>query len=109
MVINSLSTGTVFIRQNLTFDCPRTQRINQDIYDDFKLKKKNLWSLWFIQTYLSVVRVNNKIYYTVDLVIFACLDFREFVILRHFTKYRIRELSILMIGRIIIITILRDS
>ena len=35
---------------------------------------------------------------TVDLVIFACLDFREFVIFGLFTKSRIRELSISMIG-----------
>ena len=35
---------------------------------------------------------------TVDLVIFACLDFREFVIWGLFTKSRIRELSISMIG-----------
>ena len=32
--------------------------------------------------------------YTVDLVIFACLDFREFVILGPHTKSRIRELTI---------------
>ena len=30
---------------------------------------------------------------TVDLVIFACLNFREFLILRLFTKFRIREFS----------------
>ena len=30
---------------------------------------------------------------------FACLDFRKFVILGLFTKSRIRELSISMIGR----------
>ena len=35
---------------------------------------------------------------TVDLVIFTYLDFREFVILGLFTKSRIRELSISMIG-----------
>ena len=28
--------------------------------------------------------------YTVDLVIFACLNFREFIILGLFTKFRIR-------------------
>ena len=32
--------------------------------------------------------------YTVDIVIFVCLDFREFVILGLFTSARIRELSI---------------
>ena len=36
--------------------------------------------------------------YTVDLVIFACSDLREFVILGFFTKSRISELSISMIG-----------
>ena len=36
--------------------------------------------------------------YTIDLVIFACLDFREFMIFGLFTKSKIRELSILMIG-----------
>ena len=36
--------------------------------------------------------------YTVDLVIFACLDFREFVVLGLFTRSRIRKLSISMIG-----------
>ena len=46
---------------------------------------------------------------TVDLVIFACLGFREFVILELFTKSRIRELSISMIGSAIIIRISRDS
>ena len=32
--------------------------------------------------------------HTVDLLIFACLDFREFVIFGLFVKSRIRELSI---------------
>ena len=41
----------------------------------------------------------------VDLVIFACLDFREFVLLRHSAMSRIRALSILMIGSAIIIII----
>ena len=45
--------------------------------------------------------------YIVDLVIFACLDFREFVIcgLFTFTKYKIRKFSISMLSitRIIII------
>ena len=35
---------------------------------------------------------------TVDLVIFTCLDFREFFILKFFTKSRLCELSISMIG-----------
>ena len=35
---------------------------------------------------------------TVDPVIFACLDFREFVILGLFAMSRIRKLSISMIG-----------
>ena len=34
---------------------------------------------------------------TVDLIIFTCLDFREFVILELFVKSRICELSISMI------------
>ena len=33
------------------------ERVNWDIYDDFKFKKQ-LWSPWFIQKYFSVVRVN---------------------------------------------------
>ena len=37
-----------------------------------------------------------------DLVIFACLDFREFVIFELLAKSRIRELPILMIGSAII-------
>ena len=44
-----------------------------------------------------------------DLVIFACLDFREFVILGLFTKSRNRELSISMIDSSFIIKISRDS
>ena len=36
--------------------------------------------------------------YTVDLVIIACLDFREFVIFELFTQSKIRKLSISMIG-----------
>ena len=42
--------------------------------------------------------MSNKYNITVGLVIFACLDFREFVILGLFTKSRIGELSISMIG-----------
>ena len=34
-------------------------------------------------------------YITVDLVIFACLNLREFLILKLFTKVRIREFSFL--------------
>ena len=49
-----------------------------------------------------------EISYTVDLVIFACLGFREFVILGLYTKSRIRQLSIQMIGSAIIIVISRD-
>ena len=36
---------------------------------------------------------NSGIWTTVDLVIFACSNFREFLILRLFTKFRIREFS----------------
>ena len=43
------------------------------------------------------------IIYTVDLVIFACLDFREFVIWGLFTKSRILKCSILMISITLII------
>ena len=46
---------------------------------------------------------------TVDLVKFACLDFREFVILGLPQSPIIRELSISIIGRVIIIKISRDS
>ena len=41
--------------------------------------------------------------HTVDLVIFACLDFREFVIFGLFAKSRIREILTSMIGSAIII------
>ena len=34
---------------------------NQDIYDDFKFQKQQLWSLWFKQKYFSVVRVEENI------------------------------------------------
>ena len=46
---------------------------------------------------LPIVK-NARLEYTVDPVIFACLDFREFVILGFFTKARIRELSISKLG-----------
>ena len=36
--------------------------------------------------------------HTIDLVFFSCLDFREFAVLGLFTKSRIRESSIWMIG-----------
>ena len=36
--------------------------------------------------------------YNIDVVIFACLTFREFVIFGLFTKSRSRKLSISMIG-----------
>ena len=47
--------------------------------------------------------------YTVDLVIFACLGSREFVILGLFAMSRIRELSIPIIGSTIIIIIAKFS
>ena len=34
-----------------------------------------------------------RLVHTVDLVIFACLNFQEFLILRLFTKFRIRKFS----------------
>ena len=37
--------------------------------------------------------IYERLYDTVDLVIFACLHFREFLILGLFTKFRIREFS----------------
>ena len=46
---------------------------------------------------------------TVDVVMFACLDFREFVTLGFLTKSRIRELSMSMIDSAIIIIISGDS
>ena len=45
--------------------------------------------------------------YTVDPVIFACLDFREFLILELFTKFRIREFSFSFSSAIIIIRFAR--
>ena len=35
------------------------KRTDQDIYDEFKLKK-SFWSPWFIQNYFSVVRVRGE-------------------------------------------------
>ena len=46
------------------------------------------------------VRVNVN---TVDLVIVACLNFREFLILGLFTKFKIREFSFSFCSAIIII------
>ena len=40
--------------------------------------------------------------YTVDLVIFSCLNFREFIILGLFTKSRIRQFSLFFSSSIII-------
>ena len=45
--------------------------------------------------------------YTVDLVIFACLDFYELMILRLFVMSRICELLMSMIGGTIIIIFVR--
>ena len=53
--------------------------------------------------------MSSQEYYTVDLVIFAYLDFREFVILGLSTKSRIHELSISIISSAIIIIISCDS
>ena len=47
------------------------------------------------------------IQHTVDLVIFTCLNFREFLILGHFTKIRIRELSFFISSVVIIIIFVR--
>ena len=44
-----------------------------------------------------------KTWITVDLAIFACLNFREFLILGLFTNFRIREFSFLLSSAIIII------
>ena len=41
--------------------------------------------------------------YTVDMVIFTCLNFHEFPILRLFTKFRIREFSFFFSSAFIII------
>ena len=40
---------------------------------------------------------NGLIWYTVDLVIFACLNFREILILGFFTKFRIRKFSLSLV------------
>ena len=40
--------------------------------------------------------------YTADLVIFACVNFREFLILRIFTKFRIHEFSLVESSAVII-------
>ena len=50
--------------------------------------------------------------YTVDLVIFACLNFREFLILGLFTKFRIREFTFFFsnaITRIIVVSLLNPE
>ena len=57
----------------------------------------------------NMKRADDFMTNSVDLVIFACLDFREFVILGLYTKSRIRELAILMIGSAIINIISWDS
>ena len=49
---------------------------------------------------------NNNTWYTVDLVIFVCLNSRDFLNLRIFKKLRIRKFSFLFRSAIIIITIL---
>ena len=49
----------------------------------------------------------RKIRYTVDLVIFACLNFREFLILGLFTKFRMRELIFIFSSDITIIICMR--
>ena len=36
--------------------------------------------------------------YTADLVIFVCLNFREFLLLALFTKFRIREFSFFLVA-----------
>ena len=51
---------------------------------------------WFERKMETVAQ--SSVHNTVFRVIFACLGFREFVILELFTKSRIRELSISMIG-----------
>ena len=45
--------------------------------------------------------------YTIDHVIFACLNFHEFLILEFFTKIRIREFSFFLISAIVIIIFAR--
>ena len=47
------------------------------------------------------------VWYTVDQVIFACLNFREFLILGPFTKFKIREFSFFFSSSIIIIIFAR--
>ena len=72
----------------------------------FTTRRKMRWSCWRTwimwiyrdpATWQASDLVRNHLD-TVDLIIFACLNFREFVILVLFTKSIIRELSILMIG-----------
>ena len=50
---------------------------------------------------------NHVVAYTVDLVIFASLNFREFLILGLFTKFRIREFTFFFSSVIIIIIFAR--
>ena len=56
---------------------------NFDACDISNVKHKN---------YNLIMKQERK-RYTVDLVIFACLNFREFLFLRLFTKFRIRDCS----------------
>ena len=49
----------------------------------------------------------GRFYNTVNLVIFACFNFREFPILGLFTKFRIRDFSFVLRGAIIKINFAR--
>ena len=55
----------------------------------------------------AVLDCRSTIIYTVDLVIFACLNFREVMILGLFTKFRIREFFFFFSSVIIIIIFAR--
>ena len=50
---------------------------------------------------------DNNVYYIVDLVIIACLNFHEFLILRLFTRLGIRKLSFFLCRTIIKIIFVR--
>ena len=58
-------------------------------------------------TTMGVLEFGRHTAYTVDLVIFACFNFREFQILELVTKFKIREFSFFFSSAIIIIIFAR--
>ena len=99
--LNSFSAGTVFIRQNLTSTDVRFWRI------------KRVPALKGINERHICHAIDANVAHTfhksttVDLVIFACLNFREFLILWLFTKFIIPKFAFFCSSVIIIIIFVR--